>query len=62
MILQGEIMNKTLQFTSCAIILLMALAVIPGSGVVSADTTNESGDGSTTKTLTFNGEIQGIIG
>ena len=46
-------MNKTLQFISCAVILLMALAAFPGAVVVSADTTNEFGDGSTSKTLTF---------
>ena len=49
-------MNKTLQFISCAVILLMALAALPGEVVVSADTTNQFGDGSTSKTLTFEGK------
>ena len=49
-------MNKTLQFISCAVILLMALAALPGEVVVSADITNQFGDGSTSKTLTFEGK------
>ena len=46
-------MKKNLRFLSCAVILLMALVALPGEVLVSAETTNQFGDGSTSKTLTF---------
>ena len=46
-------MNNSMKLLSCAIIIFMALAAIPGGTLVSADTTDEFGDGSTSKQITF---------
>lgn len=49
-------MNTFVRFLTCAIVLLMALAVLPASSMVSADTENEFGDGTAEKTMTFTGK------
>ncbi|MCK4816704.1 exo-alpha-sialidase, partial [bacterium] len=45
-------MKWYIKLISCAFIVMMALALVP-SGIVSGETTNQFGDGSTKKTVTF---------
>jgi len=49
-------MNRTQHYLLYAVVLLLAMAAIPREAVVSADTTNEFGGGSASKTLTFEGK------
>lgn len=46
-------MKTIMRSMTCVIVLIMALAVLPASIMVSADTTDRFGDGSTSKTMDF---------